>query len=84
MTKLERIRAQSLEVTFKVGKEGLTEGVLNQLKEQFKKQKMIKIKLSPTFMSGKDKKAMAQELANATNTTVIQQVGFVVVLAKKR
>jgi len=76
-------RSKLLEPVIRIGKSGLTEGIINEIKEQLKKKKLIKIKLLKAFIEDKDKKKTAKEIAAKTDSELIHQVGFVVVLYKK-
>ncbi len=73
-----------LKPVLRIGKNGLTENVIKELKNQLKKKKLIKVKLLKSFIEGKDKKKIAKEIANKTNSTIIQQIGFVVVMYKEK
>ena len=77
---LEKIHL--LEPIIKIGKNGLTENAVNDIKTHLKNRKLIKVKLLRTFIQGKDRKKIAGKLAKKTNSKLIQQVGFVVVLGK--
>lgn len=72
-----------LKPVLRIGKNGLTENVIKELKNQLKKKKLIKVKLLKSFIEGKDKKKIVAEIAAQTNSKLIQQIGFVVVLYKK-
>ena len=76
-------KAKLLEPILRIGKSGLTQGVIDEIKIQLKKNKLIKIKLLKSFLEGKDKKELAKEIAQKTDSELINQVGFVVVLYKK-
>ncbi len=72
-----------LPILVRIGKSGLTETVIDEIKKQLQKRKIIKIKFLPGHASGKDKRAFARELAAKTNSKLVHQVGFVVVLEKR-
>ena len=76
-------KAKLLGPLIRIGKSGLTPGTISEIKRQLKAKKMIKIKLMKGELQ-KDRKKVAQELALKTNSLVIQQVGFVVVLYKEK
>lgn len=77
-------KTNPLKPVLRIGKNGLTENVIKELKNQLKKKKLIKVKLLKSFIEGKDKKKIAKEIANKTNSKLIQQIGFVVVLYKEK
>lgn len=65
-----------------IGKAGLIPAVVDEIKNQLKKKKIIKIKFLPSALQGRDKKEFAKEIANNCNAKIIQQVGFVIVLER--
>ena len=76
------IDTHALPIVARIGKAGLTPSVLEEIKKQLKKRKVIKVKFLPVHAEGKDKRAFAKELAEKTSSRFVQQVGFVVVLEK--
>ena len=79
-----RAKGKALEPIVHMGKEGLSPNVIAELQRQLKAHKLIKIKITKEYFTGKDKKAEAQAIADAVNAELIELVGFVVVLADKR
>ncbi len=77
-----KTKATSLKPLVRIGKNGLTEDVEKEIIKQLKKHKMIKIKLLRSFIESNDRKKAAVEIAKKTNSTVVQNTGFTVVLSK--
>jgi RNA-binding protein len=75
-------KAKTLEPVIRIGKNGLTENTIKEIKKQLNKKKLIKVKLLKAFVKGKDKKLVANKIAEETNSKVIDLVGFVVILYK--
>ena len=75
-------RANDLSPTVHVGKEGIDEGVLNEITSQLKNARLIKVKVLGTV--GTDPKTIAEELASSTNSVIVDVRGGVVVLTDKR
>lgn len=73
----------ALPVLVRIGKLGITDTVLDEIKKQVRKRKIIKVKFLPGHAVGKDKRQFANELAEKTGTEIVHQVGFVVVLQRK-
>jgi len=71
-----------LPIVVRIGKAGITPTILDEIKKQAKKRGVIKVKFLPGHATGKDKRAFAQELAAKTETAILHQVGFVVVLQR--
>jgi RNA-binding protein len=76
-----RGEAQSLPCTVHIGKDGVTDTVLEELSRQLKKNKLVKVKVLPAVED--DRKALGRELADATSSTMIEVRGHTVVLAKE-
>lgn len=87
-TKMEGIKemkakAMALEPIVRIGKSGLTDTVIAEIKKQLKQKKLIKVKMLISFVGRKDKKAVAEEIAEKTGSMIVHTIGFVVVLARK-
>lgn len=67
-----------------LGKSGLTEGVISELKKQIKQKRLVKVKMLKAFIDGKNRKDAAIEVAAAVDADLVDNVGFVVVLSKKK
>ena len=75
-----RKAAQSLKPTLNVGKGGVSEQVLEELKNQLKKQKIVKIKLLRSAFEEQLKKELANLLAEGVKGTVVDIRGHTVVI----
>jgi RNA-binding protein len=75
-----RAKGQSLQATAIVGKEGITDSVLDEVVRQLEKRKLIKVRLLPA--SGADRKEVAKELATKSGSILIEVRGRTVLLAK--
>jgi len=75
--------AKHLEPILRIGKSGLTDGVLKEIEKQLKKRKLIKIKFLKSALDGKNRKEFAKEIATKTRSELIDQVGFVIVLYRR-
>ena len=78
-TKDSRKIAHRLDPVIRVGKEGITDSLIEQIKTYIKKHKMIKVK----FLKVDNKDEKFKELAERTNTELIHQIGFTIVLKRK-
>ena len=76
-------KAKLLEPVLRIGKSGVTPGVIEEIKRQLKKKKLIKIKFLKPALADKDKKEFAKEIAEKTGSELINQVGFVIVLYRR-
>ena len=76
-------KAMLLAPVIVIGKSGLTDSVIKEVKIQLQKKKLIKVKFLRGIVKEKGKKELAQELASRTDSKIITQVGFVVVLYRE-
>ena len=76
-------KAKKLEPLLRVGKDGLTEGVVKEIQRQLRQKKLIKIKFFKSALGKTDKKQVFSGLADATGSEIVLQVGFVLVLYKR-
>ncbi len=65
-----------------IGKNGITDGLIEEIKLQLKKKKIIKIKILKAALEKNDRKMIAADVAQKTNSELVSQVGFVFVLKK--
>ena len=75
------INHHRLDPTVRIGKDGITQNIITQIKEQLRKKGTIKVKFFASGL-GEDKKAAIESLAAQANATIVHQVGFVVVLER--
>lgn len=76
-----RVKAQSIPATVRVGKDGLTQTVADEVARQLKKTKLVKVKLLPSVEG--DIKVAAAELASASEAVLVEVRGRTAVLAKE-
>lgn len=84
VTKEQRSKAKNIYPSMRIGKSGITDSLVKELRLQIKNKKLVKVKFLKSFIENKDKKHIARELAERTGSELVQQIGNVVVLAKKR
>ncbi|AGB04964.1 putative RNA-binding protein containing KH domain, possibly ribosomal protein [Aciduliprofundum sp. MAR08-339] len=71
-----------IKATVQIGKDGITEGVINEIKAQLKKRKIIKIK----FLQNADRdnfREKIKNLAERSNADILEIRGFTAVLKKR-
>jgi RNA-binding protein len=78
-----RAKAKTLEPILRIGKNGLTDAVIEEIKKLLRKKRLIKVKMLKSALENKNKKEAVKDLVNKTDAVLIEAVGFVVVLAKK-
>jgi RNA-binding protein len=72
--------ATKIKPIINVGKNGITDSVVEEIKKQVKANRLVKIKMLKTSAEGEDIKTSAEKLAEATKTTLIDVRGSTVVL----
>lgn len=78
-----KAKAKSIDPIIRIGKKGLTDETVIQIKRLLVKRKLIKIKFLKSFLEDHDKKRTAEELCSKTGAELIDRVGFVVVIYKR-
>lgn len=66
----------------RIGKSGITDGAIDEIKRHLRQKKVVKVKFLSAFMKDKDKKLVANEIANRCEAIVSKRVGFTAVLNK--
>ena len=75
-------RAKDIDATVRVGKDGVTENLNNEIVEQLKKKRLIKVKVLNN--SDSDTKDVAEQITTATGSVAVDVRGGVILLADKR
>lgn len=76
----KRAQAQSITVTLQVGKNGVNEATIAELKAQLHRHKLVKVRLLPSATEGgKEDDTQAQALAKAADATLIETRGHTAV-----
>ena len=75
-------RMKDTDPTLHVGKDGLKEGILEELRTQLKTHRIVKIRVLPNSES--DTKDIALSLSEATDSVTVDVRGSVVILTDKR
>lgn len=78
-----KINTQLIKWSVQIGREGVTSAVINEIINQLKKKKVVKVKVLRSVCDVVGKKEFAQLLAEKTNSELVKIVGFMIVLKKK-
>lgn len=76
-------KGKLLEPVLIIGKNGLNESVVKEIKLQLKKKKLIKVKYLRNALGDGSRKEFANKIAEETDSELINAVGLVVVLKKR-
>ncbi|MEM3342243.1 MAG: YhbY family RNA-binding protein, partial [Thermoplasmata archaeon] len=83
-----RIRAEShyMKPTCHIGKNGITDAVVAEIKMQAKKNRIVKVRLLSSAIENNEsgRKGMAEEIAHRTRMAIIEVKGNVITLCKKK
>jgi RNA-binding protein len=80
--KLYKLRAEANQLSpiLNIGKNGITDTLVEELNKQIKANRLVKVRVLKSAEEGKDLKAIAEEIAAATRSTLIEVRGRTVVL----
>lgn len=76
-------QAHHLKPIVQIGKDGLSDGLIDMISHELKERELIKVKFLKNAEVD-DKKEFAQEVAQKTQSRVVQVIGHTIVLYKKR
>lgn len=83
MKKMQHQNPKLLKPAVWIGKNGIKSGVVNQIKGMLKQKRMIKVKFLRSFIDSNDREEAARNLASLTDSVIIEQTGFTVVLRRR-
>ncbi|MBC2699027.1 MAG: YhbY family RNA-binding protein [ANME-2 cluster archaeon] len=66
-----------------IGKNGVTDSLIEELLRQLKQNKLVKVKILKSALGDMDRKAIAEELAKRTGSQLIEIRGSSAVLYRK-
>lgn len=80
--KLYQLKAEANQITpiLNIGKNGVTDTLIEELNKQMKAKRLVKVRVLKSAEEGKDIKTIAEEIAKATRSTLIEVRGRTVVL----
>ncbi|WP_172369329.1 ribosome assembly RNA-binding protein YhbY [Sporosarcina jiandibaonis] len=76
-----RSKANNLQPLFQIGKNGLTQSVIEQIEEALEAKELIKVNILQNC--GEDKNEIAQKLSEQEGMNVVQVIGNIIVLYKE-
>ena len=65
-----------------IGKNGITDNLIVEIKNQLKKRKELRVKILKSARTEKDRKEIAAEVASLTNARLLQLRGNIFILKK--
>jgi len=76
-----RAKAHHLKAVFQVGKSGVTDNMIEQLKDVLEKRELIKINILQNCLE--DKHVVADQIAIGTDAEIVQIIGNHIILYKE-
>ncbi len=84
LTKKEaKERSKGIEPTVRIGKNGLTDVLVLEIKKQLKARQLVKIKYLRSFIAGGESKGAQQKIASLTGAVIVDSIGFTVTISRK-
>ncbi|HLD18693.1 MAG TPA: YhbY family RNA-binding protein [Candidatus Nanoarchaeia archaeon] len=74
---------QALKPSVWIGKRGLADTQIKEIKAQLDKKNLIKIKVLKNALGNQKIKEMSAQIADAANAEIVSQTGLIIVLRKK-
>ncbi len=68
----------------RIGKHGVTEGVVNEIRSWLKREGVIKVRVLKSAAAERDTEEIAKDVASRTGATIVDVRGNVFVIAKRR
>jgi RNA-binding protein len=80
--KLYQLKSEAHQISpiLNIGKNGVTDALIEELNKQIKANRLVKVRVLKSAEDEKDLKAIAEEIAEATRSTLIEVRGRTVVL----
>lgn len=66
-----------------IGKNGMTDQVIKNIKLELSKHKLVKLKVLQAYISDKDKNVVFEDIASKTGAKVVHKIGFTISLTKR-
>jgi RNA-binding protein len=79
-----RQKSKALDPVVRVGKNGLSDGLVEQVRKALQRRRLIKVKMLQSFAEENDARGAAEELARKTGAEIISVVGFNVTLYSEK
>ncbi len=73
-------KAKTLEAVVRIGKNGITENVIQDITTNLKRHKLTKIKMLKSCIEENDKRKIAEKIAKVTDSEIILMTGFTFVI----
>jgi putative YhbY family RNA-binding protein len=84
-TKLKTMRQESKAMTpnMNIGKNGFTDQVIKNIKEELSRHKLVKLKILQSYLSDKNKNEVFVDVAEKTDSRIVNKIGFTITLTRR-
>lgn len=82
---LKNMRQESKILTpnINIGKNGLTDQVIKNIREELSRNKLVKLKILQSYLEDKDKNEVFEEIAQKTEAKAVHKIGFTITLTRR-
>ena len=71
-----KVRSKSLKPIIRIGKNGLTDGIINEIKAHLKKRRLIKIKLLQNSLENSEVSSVVDNVLRDCDCILIDKIGL--------
>ncbi|HII30263.1 RNA-binding protein [Candidatus Woesearchaeota archaeon CG08_land_8_20_14_0_20_47_9] len=76
--------AVKLHPTVRIGKSGITQGIISEIDQQLKARQLVKVKLLKSFSADRNKREVLSQLAGRTSSEIVKLNGGVAVFYRDK
>lgn len=78
-----RQESKILAPNINIGKNGLTDQVIKNIKEELSRHKLVKLKILQSYLSDKNKNEVFDDVAAKTGAKIVHKIGFTITLTRR-
>ena len=79
-----RSKAKAIEISMQIGKNGITDTVIEQIKKQLDSRELVKIKALKSAVENSTMKEIIEKIALKTDSELIDSIGFTFTVYRKK
>jgi RNA-binding protein len=83
-TKRLKTKSRVIEPTIWIGKEGLSQELVQHIENQLRVRELVKLKLQKSFLTNSETDSVAEKIAASTGSTLVDVMGHTFTLYKKK
>ena len=78
-----RKESKTLTPNILIGKNGLTNQVITNIKAELSRNKLVKLKILQSYLADKDKNEVFDDITEKTGAKIVQKIGFTITLTRR-